>query len=493
MRVAIALFAILSVFALLGQALVVSLGTANGCVLSQSGKDVVGYQTKDDACRYTLRYAQAGRWEDPVITTNTTGQPSDSLPPSCPQTPGSIVAGHAQSEDCLFATIYVPHGKAPSGGWSTFVWIHGGSFIEGGIAAPGLDGSKLATGGNVIVILIQYRLGVLGLLPPALSSTAADPNLALKDVIVALKAIHKYISQIGGNKRKITVGGQSTGATIIRALLGVPKATGLFRGAILHSDPMTYGFASQNITEQIQAAFFSKKPWSNCSTLDCMKAISLPTLITAQDTLFNTVIYDIGGIPASQPVRPTFHTDTLPQDPTDQLFNNPSSLTYPPSSIPLLLTTTKNEGGSAVGSIFSAPVTLSNDTYYAIAAKLNGAGRAAAIINSPYYALPPANHSSMDYGPSGDTFREVFEKAVTQGVWTCPNRDVAQSWQQSGGHVWVGEWTQGITYPENELISYCHKSGIVCHQDDIYATFGTAPSSTVNVSSLVSSPPIQPR
>lgn len=40
------------------------------------------------------------------------------------------------------------------------VWIHGGGLYMGG--ASQYDGSVLATYGNIVVVIIQYRLGFLG-------------------------------------------------------------------------------------------------------------------------------------------------------------------------------------------------------------------------------------------------------------------------------------------------------------------------------------------
>jgi carboxylesterase type B len=131
--------------------------------------------------------------------------------------------------------------------------IHGGSFLSGSSSAPALVGSKLATEGNIIVVVLQYRLGVLGYLPPASSPSASDPNLGLGDVVLALKMIRNHIRNFGGDGGRVVLGSQSSGAHMIRgmpflvlrllaltcvALLAAPAARGLFRGAILQSDPM---------------------------------------------------------------------------------------------------------------------------------------------------------------------------------------------------------------------------------------------------------------
>lgn len=80
----------------------------------------------------------------------------------------------------------------------------------------GLNGSALATKDNIIVVFIQYRLGILGFLPPSQAPTSSDPNFALRDAILALNTVHDNIGAVGGDSAKVTVGGQSAGASLIR-------------------------------------------------------------------------------------------------------------------------------------------------------------------------------------------------------------------------------------------------------------------------------------
>lgn len=64
---------------------------------------------------------------------------------------------------------------------------------------------------------------------------------------------------------------------------------------------------------------------------------------------------------------------------------------------------------------------------------------------------------------SEDAMRRTLERIVTDGVWRCPNRAVAGTWAKAGGDVWVGEWTEGETYPTNQG-TYCQAKGRVCHE-----------------------------
>jgi len=84
---------------------------------------------------------------------------------------------------------------------------------------------------------------------------------------------------------------------------------------------------------------------------------------------------------------------------------------------------------------------------------LVGVDRAEALMASNEYAVSKQK----------DSMRSTFEAVVTDGVWRCPNRAVASAWAKAGGDVWVGEFTEGATYPTNEG-DYCQAEGRVCHE-----------------------------
>lgn len=123
-----------------------------------------------------------------------------------------------------------------SGGAPVLVWIHGGSYALGGASDPALDGSHLAQSTGSVVVVVQYRLGILGYLPP--SSLSANVNLGVRDVIAALQWIQNAIEFVGGNKNMVTLAGQSSGGNLIRNLLATPSASNLFARGILESDPV---------------------------------------------------------------------------------------------------------------------------------------------------------------------------------------------------------------------------------------------------------------
>ncbi|XP_018418841.1 PREDICTED: neuroligin-1 isoform X1 [Nanorana parkeri] len=142
-----------------------------------------------------------------------------------------------QSEDCLYLNIYVPTEDGPltkkqtddlgdnegaededirdSGGPKpVMVYIHGGSYMEG--TGNLFDGSVLASYGNVIVITVNYRLGVLGFL--STGDQAAKGNYGLLDLIQALRWTSENIGFFGGDPLRITVFGSGAGASCVNLL-----------------------------------------------------------------------------------------------------------------------------------------------------------------------------------------------------------------------------------------------------------------------------------
>ena len=141
------------------------------------------------------------------------------------------------SEDCLFLNIWTP-ARSVAERLPVLVWIHGGAFYSGSASVPIYDGQALAALG-VIVVSLNYRLGVFGFLADSrLSVEAGQPgsgDYGLLDQNAALRWIQANIAAFGGDSGRVTVAGQSAGAISVMALLRSPLAKGLFARAIIQS------------------------------------------------------------------------------------------------------------------------------------------------------------------------------------------------------------------------------------------------------------------
>jgi para-nitrobenzyl esterase len=139
------------------------------------------------------------------------------------------------SEDCLALNIWAPENTKDA---PVIVWIHGGALATGYSHEGMYDGAKLAARG-VIVVSINYRLGVLGYMAhPGLSAESPDGvsgNYGLLDQIAALEWVKANIGAFGGDATNVTIAGESAGALSVMYLMASPKARGLFHKAIAQS------------------------------------------------------------------------------------------------------------------------------------------------------------------------------------------------------------------------------------------------------------------
>ena len=138
-------------------------------------------------------------------------------------------------EDCLTLDV-----TAPTNGRNApvMVWIHGGTLIWGSGQSKMYDGREFAKRG-IVLVSINYRLGVLGYLAhPELSRESEDNisgNYGLMDQILALQWVRENIEAFGGDASNITIFGESAGALSVEYLLASPPARGLFDKAIVQS------------------------------------------------------------------------------------------------------------------------------------------------------------------------------------------------------------------------------------------------------------------
>ncbi|XP_009673027.1 fatty acyl-CoA hydrolase precursor, medium chain isoform X2 [Struthio camelus] len=135
------------------------------------------------------------------------------------------------SEDCLYLNIYSPAGSDKKDKLPVMVWIHGGNFIFGG--ASRYDGSALAAYENVVVVVIQYRLGLLGFF--STGDEHARGNWAFLDQVAALWWIQENIQHFGGDPGSVTLFGVSAGSCCVSAHVLSPLSKGLFHKAISES------------------------------------------------------------------------------------------------------------------------------------------------------------------------------------------------------------------------------------------------------------------
>ncbi|XP_014644062.1 PREDICTED: liver carboxylesterase 1-like [Ceratotherium simum simum] len=185
-----------------------------------------------------LRFAPLQPAEPWHFVKNTT-----SYPPVCSQDP---VAGQMLSdlftnrkenitlkfsEDCLYLNIYTPADLTKKSRLLVMVWLHGGGLVLGG--ASTYDGLPLSAHENVVVVTIQYRLGIWGFL--STGDEHSQGNWGYLDQVAALHWVQENIANFGGDSGSVTIFGESAGGESVSVLVLSPLAKNLFHRAISES------------------------------------------------------------------------------------------------------------------------------------------------------------------------------------------------------------------------------------------------------------------
>ena len=288
---------------------------------------------------YGIPYAQQPvgnlRWMPPQTLGTSNGTTTANLPNACPQTNSF---GIPMTEACLSLNVYAPSNATNA---AVFVWIHGGSFTSG--AGVYYDGAPLVGTGvlnavPIVVVTINYRLGLLGFLADnglyaeksGANNTGTTGNYGILDQIMALNWVKKNIAGFGGNPNKITVGGESAGGISMNILLTSPLvAAGTFQKAIVQSGGIwPDGINALEVAVNNTGDFL--RAHVNCSTVQCLRNTTVPQILASQDILTSQSLF---GASASPTIDGYVLSDTVHNYFIKGAFQK----------VPLLIGTTTNE------------------------------------------------------------------------------------------------------------------------------------------------------
>ncbi len=179
-------------------------------------------------------------------------------------------------EDCLELNVYTPatdQAKRP-----VMVWLYGGGFTIG--SAGTYDPTSLALRGDVVVVTLNYRLGVLGFsyLQHLDERFAGSGNAGLRDQIAALRWVRENIGAFGGDAGCVTIFGESAGGHSVGCLLTSTEADGLFHRCILQSSA-GWGLRTPEWAEEVTANLMTEL---GITTAEELQKISVDAILAAQ-------------------------------------------------------------------------------------------------------------------------------------------------------------------------------------------------------------------
>ena len=331
--------------------------------------------------------------------------------------------------------------------------MHGGSFVTGNGASGLYNGTHFALNG-VVVVTINYRLGVLGYL--ASESASLPGNYGFMDQRLALQWTRDNIASFGGNPSNVTIAGQSAGAMSALCHLVSAKSQGLFSQVVMESNPLGTPYHTRytaGLNEELVASYLS----CASTNITCLRSKTVAQILDAQNNAINVGLsnfignilpwgptVDAGGEIAAQPYN-LFREGKFPR-------------------LPILVGVNRDEGTLFVYEVISSPVPY------------------------PYYGgfleeVFPHSFLAVDalYPCGLLDCRPVMSQIIADVFFLCPLVSSVKSLQsKSASTFYLYEFAHVLSFDPWGFRTFC--VGEVCHGAELPFVFDTFSADGVSFS-----------
>ncbi|XP_038168175.1 liver carboxylesterase 1 [Arvicola amphibius] len=400
-----------------------------------------------------------------------------SYPPMCSQDPeaGKMLAKlftnrketipHEFSEDCLYLNIYTPADLTKSSRLPVMVWIHGGGLVIDG--ASTYDGLPLAVHENVVVVVIQFRLGIWGFF--STGDEHSRGNWGHLDQVAALRWVQDNIANFGGNPGSVTIFGESAGGASVSVLVVSPLAKNLFHRAISQSsvvfNPCLYGRDARPMAK-VGAAWDKVAALAGCKTttsaamVHCLRQKTEDELLEVTLKMKFATVDLVGDPRESYPFLPTVIDGVLlPKSPEEILAEKSFN------TVPYMVGITKHEFGWLIPMFQGFPLSEDKLDQKTAAVLL---WQAYSILNVSENLIPAA--TEMYLGRTDDPVekKSLFLDLMADVMFGVPSVIVARSHRDAGAPTYMYEFQ----YRPSFVSDMRPKSLIGDHGDDLFSVWG---------------------
>ncbi|XP_021116542.1 liver carboxylesterase 1 [Heterocephalus glaber] len=412
----------------------------------------------------SLRFAPPQPPEPWSFVKNTT-----SSPPMCSQDPavGQMESDFAKikehtliySEDCLYLNIYTPADLTRKTRLPVLVWIHGGGLIGGGASI--YNGLTLSAHENMVVVNIQYRLGIWGFF--STGDEHSRGNWGHLDQVAALHWVQDNIANFGGSPDSVTIFGESAGGECVSVLLLSPLAKNLFHRAISQSGVvLTTGLFSKNIKPVAKkiAVAAGCKTTSSAVMVHCLRQKTEEELLeTTQKMRFLKV--DLFGDPSENYfLLPTVIDGVLlPKAPEEILAEKNFN------TVPYMVGFNKQEFGWIIPMMSGIPIFGDNLDQKMATTLL---WKLYPLVNVPEELAPLATEKYLGGTDDPVKKKELFMDMLADRMFCVPSVIVARSHRDAGAPTYMYEFQ----YRPSFSSPLKPKTVVGDHGDEIYSVFG---------------------
>jgi carboxylesterase type B len=361
-----------------------------------------------------------------------------------------IACPPVQSEDCLFLNVFTPRLDTIAQPLPVMAFLPGGAFLNGYGGGPLYDGRYIANTTNTILVVIQYRLGLMGFG----ANEALSGNFGFFDQQMALHWIQDNIAAFGGDPKRVTLFGQSAGAMSTALHLTADSSRGLFHQAILESEPFALPMRSPTQMHSVFGAF-AKNVGCAPDDLTCLRDVTSDNVRTGQFKTFHDIILDIKRpLEAFVPFTPLIGGNSVFQkQPMQALLDGNFT------AMPLMITNTREEGNLFVHAAFGKPMSkLEYD-----------------VVITALYSLKHALSVGLRY-PAGHTTdaRPTASRLATDSIFLCPNRNVTRALANGANKnepVYYGLFDHALKYPKEVWGNQTYCYNVSCHGEELPFVF----------------------
>lgn len=329
-----------------------------------------------------------------------------------------------QDEDCLVLNVWAPaadHRRRP-----VVVWFHGGGWSVGSGARPAAEGTALARHGDVVVVTVNHRIGILGHLElgDAMGPEwAGSGNNGMLDLVAALTWVRDNIAQFGGDPGNVTVTGSSGGGSKTWTWLAMPAARGLAHRAVILNGYLMWHRVEQESAHRAAAALLAEL---DVRPGEMDKLLSLPAEAFVQaGGRALARLPAIRSFPSTLPeglwFAPVIDGKVLPQFPTDAI---------------------------AAGSASELPVIVEKATFEHFDAaafpelRFGWVDDAQLRATVRHYLGDAADEIVTTYRRtrSHESAPSLLATIVTDANWRMPAIRLAEAQERAGGNAWLAHY-----------------------------------------------------
>ncbi|XP_060878022.1 juvenile hormone esterase-like isoform X1 [Metopolophium dirhodum] len=365
-------------------------------------------------------------------------------------------------EDCLYLNVFTP--KVDKKFLPVMFWIHGGMFSRGR-GGPGIHGPEYFMDKDVLLVTINYRLGVLGFL--STEDDVIPGNYGMKDQVMALRWVQKNIIHFNGDPSQVTIFGESTGGASTGFHMLSPMSKGLFHKVILQSGSPVCKWAVSPIgLPRKRAHAVALIAGCNFDTsediLQCLRKLSADYIIDLQNRLYAWLSH-----PCIQ-FNPVVENCDSGQEAF--LCHHPIYDFKQESFVPAIVGLNSAEGGLFVASLYNSTSLMYTEfqTYF---------NRILSIMLFYYQYTRPEDLDEIgervlkEYFPSGRLDDNTHSNAVNMIGDGCFTHCIVDMAKKLSSPVYSYYYDYQNEFSYNKLFGSCQKSLGVTHADELNSLF----------------------